>query len=96
MATAKAKAVPSPREVERALDKIDAALSKAESTRMAARDFDLESSIQEICKTYRQIKPAIDKALDLIESIGKIFGYDFTKMAASIRRVLGLIETLCA
>ena len=89
-----AKAIPSPSEIQRALDKIDAATAKAVAAR-GTRDFDLDAAIKDICKTYRTIKPAVDKALDLIESIGSIFGYDFKKMATSIRRVLGLIETLC-
>ena len=92
---ATAKAIPSPSEVQRALDKIEAVTSKAATARAATRDFDIDATIQEVCKTYRQIKPAVDKALDLIESLGKIFGYDFTKIAAGIRRVLGLIDTLC-
>ena len=92
---AAAKAIPSPKEIQRALDKIDAVTSKAVATRAASREFDIEEAIKEVCRTYRLIKPAVDKTLDLIESLGSIFGYDFKKMAASIRRVLGLIETLC-
>jgi hypothetical protein len=87
--------IPSPGEVQRALDKIDAATSKVVAARSASREFDLDEAIKDICKTYRQIRPAIDKALDLIESLGSIFGYDFKRIASSIRRVMGLIETLC-
>ena len=94
MATA-IKTIPSPREVQRALDKIEAVASKAAAARAGTRDFDIDEAIKEVCRTYSQIKPAIDKALDLIESLGSLFGYDFKKIAAAIRRVLGLIETLC-
>jgi hypothetical protein len=92
---ATAKAIPSPSELNRALDKIEAATSKATAARAASRDLDIDAAIKEVCRTYRLIKPSIDKALDLIESIGSLFGYDFKKIAVAIRRVLGLIETLC-